>query len=100
MFKNALHIPSTGDDGESQYEMSDDKFGQILNDGELMQQLRKYFMILTHYSELTVEKRYGVSPECSQYAQTHFVQTRKEEAEQIKKEEQEGTTPTEPSQQI
>jgi hypothetical protein len=68
--------------------MSDDKFGQILADGELLQQLRRYFMMLTHYSELTLEKRYGVSPETTEYAGAYFVQTRKEEAEKMKEEEQ------------
>jgi len=83
MFKNALHIPAQCDHDQvhDEDEMSDDKFGQILADAELLQQLRRYFMMLTHYSELTLEKRYGVSTECSEFAQHHFVQTRKEEAE-------------------
>jgi len=70
--------------------MTDDKFGQILADTDLLQQLRRYFMMLTHYSELTLEKRYGVSKECSEYAQTHFVETRAKEAELLKQEEAEG----------
>jgi len=70
--------------------MSDDKFGEILADADLLQQLRRYFMMLTHYSELTLEKRYGVSAECSEFAQAHFVQTRKEEAEQMKQEEEDA----------
>jgi len=87
MFKNALHIPAQCDYEQNEYEMSDDKFGQILADKDLLQQLRRYFVMLTHYSELTLEKRYGVSAECSEFAQTHFVETRKEEAEQMKQEE-------------
>lgn len=55
MFQNALHIPAKCDQESSEYEMTDDKFGQILADSELLQQLRRYFMMLTHYSELTLE---------------------------------------------
>ena len=90
MFKNCLHIPAQCDHNQVDYEMSDDKFGEILADANLLQQLRRYFMMLTHYSELTLEKRYGVSAECSEFAQAHFVQTRKEEAEQMKQEEEDA----------
>ena len=48
--------------------------------------------MLTHFSELTLDPRYGVSKECSEYAQSHFVNKRKEEAEQAKQAEgSEGT---------
>lgn len=46
--------------------------------------------MLTHYSDLTIEQRYKVSAECSEYAQNHFVNTRKEEAERIKAQEVQG----------
>jgi len=33
-------------------------------------------MMLTHYSELTLETRYGVTKGCSEFAQQHFVNKR------------------------
>ena len=48
--------------------------------------------MLTHLSELTLEQRYGVSKECSEYAQTHFVNKRKEEAEQARQQSEAGAT--------
>jgi len=47
-------------------------------------------MMLTHFSDLTIENRYKVSPGCSEYAQDHFVNTRKEEADKIKEQETSG----------
>ena len=51
-----------------------------MNDQELLQSLRKYFLLLTHFSDLTL-KDYTVTKECSEYAQTQFVQKRKLESE-------------------
>lgn len=48
MFKNAYHVPGKGE-GEA---MSESMMEEILNDQDLIQQLRKYFLLLTHFSEL------------------------------------------------
>jgi len=45
MFKNALHVPVKGE-GEA---MSEEKFRQILDDQDLLCQLRKFFVLLTHF---------------------------------------------------
>lgn len=49
MFKNALHVPGVKGDGEP---MTDQMMEEILQDQDLIQQLRKYFLLLTHFSEL------------------------------------------------
>lgn len=84
MFKNCIQVPAKVIN-ESAY-MTEQKFSQILSDQELMQQLRKYFLLLTHFSDLTLQN-YGVTQECSQYAQQYFVQRRKEEAEFVEAQE-------------
>ena len=69
MFKNALHVPGKGE-GEA---MSSSMMEEILHDQDLIQQLRKYFLLLTHFSELLLQN-YAVEKTCSEYAQSYFVQ--------------------------
>ena len=60
-----------------------------MKDTTLLQQLRKYFLLLTHFSDLTLQN-YCVSPDCSTYAQTYYVQRRKEEGEFVASQEAQG----------
>ena len=63
MFKNALHVPAKNDLGDADHIMTDEKFEEIVKDQDLMQQLRRYFMLSTHFSELT-HQNYKVSKAC------------------------------------
>lgn len=87
IFANSTHVPVIARN-ESSF-ITETKFNQIISDVELLQQLRKYFLLLTHYSDLTLQN-YSVEKDCSEYAQNYFVQKRKEEANYVASQEAEG----------
>ena len=76
MFKNTLQVVHKHQNETD----NSQKLKEVLEDAELLQNLRKYFLLLTHYSDLTL-KDYSINEECNQYASNHFVQQRKNEAE-------------------
>jgi len=50
MFKNSTHVPVKGKNEN----ISSKKFNEIISDIDLLQELRKYFLLLTHFSDLTL----------------------------------------------
>lgn len=64
MFKNATHVPGSK---TATHSMDHEKLQEIISDQDLVQQLRKYFLLLTHFSELTLQN-YSVSQACQDYA--------------------------------
>jgi dsDNA-specific endonuclease/ATPase MutS2 len=65
MFKNSTHVPVKAK-SESSY-ITESKFNEIISDIDLLQELRKYFLLLTHFSDLTLQN-YGVAKQCSEFA--------------------------------
>ena len=48
-----------------------------------MGEARKYLLLLSHFSDLTLGN-YQVDPACSEHAQNHFIAQRKKEADFLK----------------
>lgn len=77
MIKNCLWVPVVADPSAAGIEET--KFNQIMQDQELLMNLRKFFLLLSHFSDLTLQ-RYQVNAECSEFAQNFFINKRKDEA--------------------
>ena len=60
--------------------MTDYKMDQILKDSNLLQKIRKYFMVLTHYSKIGFENRYDMDKRASEYASNYYCKRRQDEA--------------------
>jgi len=52
LFKNSTHVPVKAK-SESNY-ITSSKFTEIISDIDLLKELRKYFLLLTHFSDLTL----------------------------------------------
>ena len=89
MLKNSIWIPVKP---ESELEIQPSKFDAIISDKELLQKLRKYFLLLSHFSDVTLQN-YSVADECSSFAQSYFIEKRKKEGEFIKSQEEQGVDP-------
>lgn len=81
MFKNTLQVPlqaakSTGSAPAARFD--EEKFNQILADEELLNQIRRFYLLLSTFSDTTLED-YHIPPEVSEYAQQVFVDIRKTE---------------------
>ena len=78
MFKNTMHVPvQTSADKP----FDDNKFQQILEDKELMRQMRSYVLMLNHHSDVTLAD-FNIPSEVSEYAQNIFIEVRRQEQEQ------------------
>ena len=76
MFKNTIHVPVQGQADE----ISEQKFNEILTDAELLHDLRKFFVLLTHYQNKVIAN-YNATEECMAFAQEYFINKRKEEVQ-------------------
>lgn len=76
MFKNTVHLPVSKAPGAASSAVDDNKFKQILADEELMYQMRRYFLLLSTFSEQTLAE-FSIPPSVSEYAQAVFVEQRK-----------------------
>lgn len=90
MIKNSLWVPVVADPNSSG--IDETKFNQILQDQELLMNLRKYFLFLSHFSDLTLQN-YSVDAECSEFAQNFFINKRKDEADYLQSTEAENLDP-------
>jgi hypothetical protein len=76
MIKNSIWIPVEA--AENNFGIEENKFNQIMADQELLMNFRKYFLLLNHFSDLTLQN-YHVDSACSEFAQTFFINKRKDE---------------------
>jgi hypothetical protein len=81
MFKNTLHVPLQKSGAASPAQPFDEeKFKQVLSDQELLGQIRRFFLALQTFSEVTLQD-FAIPPAVSEYAQGVFVELRKQEHE-------------------
>lgn len=77
MFKNTTQVPVSKNEEKA---FDETKLNQILNDQDLLNQLRRYFLILQHYSEISLQD-YHIPNDVSEYCQNIFIEQRKKEQE-------------------
>lgn len=77
MFKNTIYVPLVS---KEETKFDEIKFNQILNDQELLTQMRKYILLLEHYADITLQN-YHIPAEVSEYCQNIFIEQRKSEQE-------------------
>lgn len=70
MFKNSTHLPLSKANGAAQpvVQFDEEKFKQILADEDLMNAMRRYFLILNTFSEQTLVD-FSIPTAVSEYAQ-------------------------------
>ena len=66
MFKNSTHLPLSKSSGPAPFD--EEKFKQILADEELMNAMRRYFLILNTFSDQTLVD-FAIPTAVSEYAQ-------------------------------
>ncbi len=69
MFSNSVHVPVMAEISQSERIESQAKVQEVLQDANLMKQLRQYVLFLSDLSEFTVEPSYTLADECEEFAQ-------------------------------
>jgi len=78
MFKNTLHLP-VRQSGPAPAAFDEQKFAQVLADGELLGQFRRYVLLLSTFSDKSLAQ-YAIPTAVSEHAQAVFVAVRQAEA--------------------
>ncbi|CDW86598.1 mini-chromosome maintenance complex-binding protein [Stylonychia lemnae] len=75
MFKNTLQVVIKPEEGK---DLDENKLNQIINDEDLLNQLRRYILVTNSFADVTLQD-YHIPEDVSEYAQNIFIETRKNE---------------------